>query len=74
MHRHREASDPRPHWQDRKVLNSGGSGEDDVEVGLFRGPELPGVSVESEQASTVTASSSGFIVFVHGGKTENRVI
>lgn len=56
------------------MLNSGGSGEDDVEVGLFRGPELPGVSVESEQASTVTASSSGFIVFVHGGKTENRVI
>lgn len=28
-----------PHWQARKVLNSGGSGEDDAEVGLFRGPE-----------------------------------
>lgn len=74
MHRHRGAPGPQPHWQARKVLNSGGSGEDDVEVGLFRGPELPGVSVEPEHASRVVASSSGFIFFVHGGKTENRVI
>ena len=73
MHRHRGAPDPQPHWQARKVLNSGGSGEEDVEVGLFRGPELPGVSTEPEQASSV-AGSSGFIFFVHGGKTEKSVI
>lgn len=27
------------HWQALKVLNSGGSGEDDAEVGLLRGLE-----------------------------------
>lgn len=56
------------------MLNSGGSGEDDVEVGLFRGPELPGVSVESEQASTVTASSSGFIVMEMANRELSKVI
>lgn len=35
-----------PHWQARKVLNSGGSGENDAEVGLFRGPESR-VTIES---------------------------
>ena len=56
------------------MLNSGGSGEDDVEVGLFRVPELPGVTAEPEGASWVAASSSEVIFFVRGGKIENRVI
>lgn len=56
------------------MLNSGGSGEDDVEVGLFRVPELPGVAAEPEGASWVAASSSEVIFFVRGGKIENRVI
>ena len=47
------------------MLNSGGSGEDDVEVGLFRGP---GVSVEPEGASRLAASSSEVIFFVRRGK------
>ena len=46
------------------MLNSGGSGEDDVEVGLFRGP---GVSVEPEGASRLAASSE-VIFFVRRGK------
>lgn len=41
-------ANPQPHWQARKVLNSGGSGKDDVEVGLFRGRELSEVKVEPE--------------------------
>lgn len=52
------------------VLNSGGSGEDDVEVGLFRGP---GVSVEPEGISRLAASSSGSALSVEG-KIENEVI
>lgn len=56
------------------MLNSGGSGEEDVEVGLFRGPELSDVSPEPEQACRVVGSSSGFIFFVRGGKTEQSVI
>lgn len=39
---------PLPHWQARKVLNSGSSGEDDVEVGLSRGPELQGYASRVE--------------------------
>lgn len=74
MHRHRGAPGPQPHWQARKVLNSGGSGEDDVEVGLFRGPELPGVSVEPEHASRVVASSSGFIFMEMANRELSKVI
>lgn len=61
---------PQPHWQARKVLNSGGSGEDDVEVGLFRGWELSEVAMEPERASRVAASPSEVIFFVHGRKIE----
>lgn len=61
---------PQPHWQARKVLNSGGSGEDDVEVGLFRGWELSEVAVEPERASRVAAFSSEVIFFVRGRKIE----
>lgn len=43
------------------MLNSGGSGEDDVELVLFQGPELSGVLLEPEGASTVAASSSEVI-------------
>lgn len=59
--REREGHNPQPHWQARKVLNSGGSGEDDVEVGLFRGPKLLGVAVEPERASRVAVSPSEVI-------------
>lgn len=62
--------DPQPHWQALKVLNSGGSGEDDVEVGLFLGLELPGVTVEPKGAFRVAVSPSEAIFFVHGRKTE----
>lgn len=45
------------------MLNSGGSGEDDVELVLFQGPELSGVLLEPEGASTVAASSSEVIFY-----------
>lgn len=51
------------------MLNSGGSGEDDVEVGLFRGPEFSWVAAEPEQASRVAASSE-VIFFVCGREIE----
>lgn len=68
--RERGGPNSQPHWQARKVLNSGGSGEDDVEVGLFRGPKLLGVAVEPERASRVAVSPSEVIFFVHGRKIE----
>lgn len=65
-----EGPNSQPHWQARKVLNSGGSGEDDVEVGLFRGLEFSWVAAEPEQASRVAASPSEVIFFVRGRKIE----
>lgn len=71
MHRQRKRGpNPQRHWQARKVLNSRGSGEDDVEVGLFRGLEFPSVAAEPEQASRVAVSLSEVIFFAHGRKIE----
>lgn len=65
-----EGPDSQPHWQARKVLNSGGSGEDDVEVGLFRALEFSWVAAEPEQASRLAASPSEVIFFVRGREIE----